>query len=189
MKEKKQPGGILLEEQRIIISSAYEEKKRLLLTIAARFKTHREEQISAINSFFLEKICNRSLQRLIQIQKNGYKEIPIWFRNYLIDEYRKDIRTNQKAEAYIQQITAAKDNITNLKDIDINDRTEIVIKRIKNLINQRFRKDYFVDVFDLMIEGLSDQVISERLKVPVSTISSAKSRIRAFLKEQNIEIH
>ena len=173
-----------LKEKSPIIGDIYDRNFAFLLSIAARFKSHKEDQLDAIHDFFCDKIIPRDIKLLKQIQTMDMNKISWWFRNYMIDIYRKETKQKKEIEAYIDRIQAVREDTVSIKDIEINDRTKIIINKYSKIIEEHFTKSIYIDIFKMMIDGLNDSIIAERIGIKTKTVSTAKHRIRKLLKEQ-----
>ena len=171
------------------INTFYFKHSTLLTSQAAFLGVPASNRESVIHDFTIDKIYTDSVKELRIINSKHPSQIRCWFKHYVFDIKRKNKTQLKGLESY----KAAMANLyiieedRSINDIDANIHFQEVIRQYRELIAERFRNKLYINIFNMMLKGISNETMAESLNQKIAFISTAKRRIRNFLKK-NISI-
>ena len=161
-----------------IIEQLYANHSTLMIGISARFFDNVEDRLDAVQGFFADKICNKPIDKIRNIQAAGAPLLYKAFQRYCIDIYRKQKKRREATERYIAEISQQ----TN-KTIGITiENQDDVLQNIREKITAKFGRDYAI-IFELIINDYKNPQIANIMQKPVATIGTIKHRIKRSFTE------
>lgn len=150
-----------------------------MYSISAKFSNNDQDRNNLIQGF-IAKICEKSLEKVREIKEGGEKYIHTAFRNYCIDNYRKQKKTNDAIEQYIGTIQRRANRTVDITHGNISERMEETLQTYKQIVARNFNQEYTI-IFEFIILGYSNIQIGKIMGKPTATIGTIRHRIKKSL--------
>lgn len=171
-----------LEHRNKLITEVYHRWYLLLMSKGGRMG--RLSWLQDDVATFLEKLCHKTpeeIERFYLSEEATYAKVITAYRNHVIDRIRKENAKKYIKTTELPEHSGAHHRAEN--DAHLFEVAEIRAKYRKH-VEQSFRKPIYLEVFDLIADGLSNEEIAEHLEIKSSKAGSIRHRIKHFLKKE-----